>query len=303
VRIQEVIEKTVPIDSEIRNAFIDFSEMTVSVVAIVTDVVRDGRAVIGYGFNSNGRYAPSGLLRDRFIPRLLRADPESIVTDDGDNLDPHRIRQVLMTGEKPGGHGERSTGVGVLDMAVWDAVAKIEGQPLYQLLADRYRRGTVDERVFVYAAGGYYMPGKTLRDLQDEMRHYRDLGYTVSAGKYVGSISAVSACMTAYNRFGISALRDALTVIQNTRGKDRNSTQGALVLGYAILLARAGASINRQRLAERIAKRFTPGRLLGAAKSYRDFKRVTLPESVAAVVQEEYNRNLRVGKIEESAAA
>ena len=103
--------------------------------------VRDGRPVIGYGFNSNGRYAPSGLIRERFIPRLLSADPAALATDDGSNLDPHKIWSVMMTGEKPGGHGERSVAVGTLDMAVWDAVAKIAEQPLYRLLADRYRGG------------------------------------------------------------------------------------------------------------------------------------------------------------------
>jgi D(-)-tartrate dehydratase len=37
-----------------------------------------------------------------------------------------------MTNEKPGGHGERSVAVGTLDMAVWDAVAKVEEKPLQQ---------------------------------------------------------------------------------------------------------------------------------------------------------------------------
>src|SRR3712207_6514182 len=155
MKIVDVREMAAPIKSTIRNAYIDFSRMTVAVVALVTDVVRDGRPVIGYGFNSNGRYARSGLLRDRFILRLLAADPESLLTDDGDNLDPHKIWTVLMTGEKPGGHGERSVAVGTLDMAVWDAVAKIEGKPLWRLLAERYRQSEADETVFAYAAGGY----------------------------------------------------------------------------------------------------------------------------------------------------
>lgn len=187
MKITRVIEKAVPIDSQIRNAFIDFSKMNVSVVALVTDVVRDGKPVVGYGFNSNGRYAPSGLLRDRFIPRLLEAEPDAILNDEGDNLDPHRIRQILMTGEKPGGHGERSTAVGVLDMAVWDVVAKVEDLPLYQLLANRYRSGVVDDRVFVYAAGGYYHPGKGLTELQDEMRSYLGMGYSVVKMKIGGA--------------------------------------------------------------------------------------------------------------------
>jgi L-alanine-DL-glutamate epimerase-like enolase superfamily enzyme len=186
MRILDVREMAVPISSDIRNAWIDFSTMTASVVAIVTDQVRDGRRVTGYGFNSNGRYAPSSLLRERFIPRLLAAEPAQIVNDEGDNLDPHRIWDVLMTNEKPGGHGERSVAVGTLDMAVWDAAAKLEGKPLYRLLAERYRDGEADEQVFVYAAGGYYQPGKGLDALQDEMRHYLDLGFTVVKMKIGG---------------------------------------------------------------------------------------------------------------------
>ncbi|MCL6454214.1 MAG: mandelate racemase/muconate lactonizing enzyme family protein [Alicyclobacillus sp.] len=190
MKIVEIQEVAVPIKSSIRNAYIDFSKMTASVVAIVTDVVRDGRRVIGYGFNSNGRYAPSGLLRERFIPRLLEADPKQIVNDEGTNFDPHKIRNILMTGEKPGGHGERSVAVGVLDMAVWDAVAKIEGKPLYRLLAERYRGGVVDDKVFVYAAGGYYQPGKDLQALKDEMKGYLDLGYSVVKMKIGGDTLA-----------------------------------------------------------------------------------------------------------------
>ena len=114
----EIREMAAPITSTIRNAYIDFSKMTVSVVAVITDVVRDGRPVIGYGFNSNGRYAPSGLIRERFIPRLIEADADPLLTDDGSNLDPHKIWAVMMTGEKPGGHGERSVAVGTIDMAV-----------------------------------------------------------------------------------------------------------------------------------------------------------------------------------------
>ncbi len=190
MKIVDIIEKTVPISSSIRNAYIDFSKMTAAAVAIVTDVVKDGRRVVGYGFNSNGRYAPSGLLRDRFIPRLLAADSADILNAAGDNFDPFRIWDILMTGEKPGGHGERSVAVGVLDMAVWDVVAKIEGKPLYRLLAEAYRNGEWDERVFVYAAGGYYQPDKDLTALQDEMKGYLDLGYSVVKMKIGGAVLA-----------------------------------------------------------------------------------------------------------------
>jgi L-alanine-DL-glutamate epimerase-like enolase superfamily enzyme len=177
VRIVEIRERAASIASPIANAYIDFSKMTCSVVAVVTDVVRDGRRVVGYGFNSNGRYAQGALMRERFVPRLVAAAPEALVDEANDNLDPFRIWATMMANEKPGGHGERSVAVGTIDMAVWDAVAKIARKPLHRLLADRYRGGVADERVWVYAAGGYYYPGKDHRALQDEMRGYLDRGY------------------------------------------------------------------------------------------------------------------------------
>lgn len=186
IRITDVLEVTKPIASPIRNAYIDFSRMTTSLVAVVTDVVRDGRPVIGYGFNSNGRYGQGGLIRERFAPRILEADPASLMDDTGDNLDPVRIAGAMMSNEKPGGHGERSVAVGTLDMAVWDAVAKIAGQPLFRLLAQRHGL-QADPRVFVYAAGGYYYPGKDLGALRAEMRSYLDRGYTVVKMKIGGA--------------------------------------------------------------------------------------------------------------------
>ncbi|KMO18778.1 mandelate racemase/muconate lactonizing enzyme family protein [Methylobacterium platani] len=177
MRITAIRDIVAPIKSDIANAWIDFSTMTASVVAVVTDVVVDGRPVVGFGFNSNGRYAPQGLLRERFIPRLLSAAPEDLQGEDG-LIDPHRAWAAMMRNEKPGGHGERSVAVGVLDMALWDALAKAKGVPLWRLLADRYRGGEADPTAWVYAAGGYYYPGKGVGALQDEMRSYLDRGYS-----------------------------------------------------------------------------------------------------------------------------
>jgi L-alanine-DL-glutamate epimerase-like enolase superfamily enzyme len=193
MKIVRIIESTRPIQSAIRNAYIDFSKMTLSLVAVVTDVIRDGEPVVGYGFNSNGRYGQGGLIRERFIPRLLEADPASLINDEGDNLDPHRIWSRMMVNEKPGGHGERSVAVGTLDMAVWDAVAKIAGQPLHDLLARRYGTMAADPRVFVYAAGGYYHPGKELDGLRAEMTSYLERGYSVVKMK-IGGASLAEDC-------------------------------------------------------------------------------------------------------------
>src|SRR4051794_25352407 len=186
VRIVDIRESTKPIASPIRNAYIDFSKMTTSLVAVVTDVVRDGRRVVGYGFNSNGRYGQGGLIRERFAPRLLEADPASLLDETGENLDPDRVWAAMMANEKPGGHGERSVAVGTIDIAVWDAVAKIAGKPLFRLLAERHGR-EANPRVFVYAAGGYYYTGKEIEGLRTEMRGYLDRGYSVVKMKIGGA--------------------------------------------------------------------------------------------------------------------
>jgi D(-)-tartrate dehydratase len=185
--VTAVREKTVRIGSPIANAYIDFSEMTCSVAAVITDVVRDGKPVIGYGFNSNGRYGQGSLIRERFAPRILRADPKTLIDEEHENLDPARIWACLMSNEKPGGHGERAVAVGTIDMAVWDAVAKIAEKPLFRLLAERYGNGLADPKVFVYAAGGYYYPARDLSALKDEMRSYLDRGYTVVKMKIGGA--------------------------------------------------------------------------------------------------------------------
>jgi L-alanine-DL-glutamate epimerase-like enolase superfamily enzyme len=187
MKITRIREATAPIASEIRNAYISFATMTVSLVAVETDVVRDGHPVIGYGFTSNGRYAQGGILRERFIPRLMAADPKSLIDERNDNLDPVAVWKTFMANEKPGGHGDRAHAAGGLDMAVWDAVAKIAEKPLWQLLSERFNGGRHDEKVLVYPGGGYYYPGKELDGLKAEMRGYQSQGYKVVKMKIGGA--------------------------------------------------------------------------------------------------------------------
>ena len=187
MKITRIREATAPISSEIRNAYISFTAMTASIVAVETDVVRDGKPVIGYGFLSNGRYAQGGILRERFIPRIMAADPATLIDKEQDNLDPFAIWRTFMTNEKPGGHGDRAHAAGALDMAVWDAVAKIADKPLWRLLSDRFNGGQADDKVLVYPGGGYYYPGKELDGLKDEMRRYQDQGYRVVKMKIGGA--------------------------------------------------------------------------------------------------------------------
>ena len=77
MRILDIREIAVPLKSELKNSSFDFSEMTTSVVAVITDVVRERRPVAGFSFNSTGRYACGAQMRTRFIPRLLGAETVS----------------------------------------------------------------------------------------------------------------------------------------------------------------------------------------------------------------------------------
>ena len=187
MRIKDIRETSVALRSNLRNAAFDFSEMTTSVVAVITDVVREGRPVAGFAFNSTGRYACGAQMRDRFIPRILKAPPESLANGRGDNLDPEKVLACMMQREKPGGHTERSVAVGTIEVAVWDAVAKIAGQPLHRVLARKYNRGKSPAKVPCYVGGGWYEPGKGLKELQDEIRAKLDQGYRTMKIKVGGA--------------------------------------------------------------------------------------------------------------------
>ena len=178
MRITDIREIAVPLNLSLRNAVFDFSQMTTSVVAVITDVIRDGKPVVGYAFNSTGRYACGAQMRARFIPRILDSDPDSLIDEERNNLDPEKILAAMMQGEKPGGHSDRSVGIGTIEFAVWDAIAKIEEKPAFRSIEERYNPGGAKPKMFVYVGGGWYAPGKGTPELLDEMRGYLDMGYT-----------------------------------------------------------------------------------------------------------------------------
>ncbi len=186
MRIVDIRETSVPLNSTLANSSFDFSEMTTSVVAVITDVKRDGRPVTGFAFNSTGRYACGAQMRARFIPRILKAEPQSLLNAAGDNFAPEKILDAMLVNEKSGGHSERSIGIGTIEVAVWDAVAKIAEKPLHRLLAERFNGGKIAEKVFCYVGGGWYAPGKTTQDLRNEMKGHLDAGYTMLKMKVGG---------------------------------------------------------------------------------------------------------------------
>src|SRR5438552_8044079 len=187
MRINHIRETSVALNSTLKNSSIDFSEMTTSVVAVITDVMRGGKPVVGYAFNSTGRYACGAQMRARFIPRLLKADPKSLLDDAGTNLDPAKCVAAMMRNEKSGGHSERSVGIGTIEVAIWDAVAKIEEKPLHVVLADRFGGDPAIKTCFVYVGGGWYAPGKGIPELCDEMKRHLDAGYTMLKMKVGGA--------------------------------------------------------------------------------------------------------------------
>jgi D(-)-tartrate dehydratase len=186
MRIVDIHEIAVPLNSKLSNAVFSFQDMTTSIVAVVTDVIRGGKPIVGYAFNSTGRYACGAQMRDRFIPRLKRA-PDEHTTLDPQAFDPDLILKAMMFGEKPGGDIERSVGIGTIENAIWDATAKIADVPVYKLIADRYRGGQYEKRMFCYVGGGWYSPGKGIPELLDEMRSHLDLGYTLLKIKVGGA--------------------------------------------------------------------------------------------------------------------
>ena len=153
MKIVSIAERTAPIASSLRNARIDFSEITASVVAVVTDQFRDGRRVVGHAFNSFGRYGCGGPLRERFIPRLLRATPAELNDPASGIVDPQRALDLMLRREKAGAHAERSMAVGTLELALWDIVGKYHGVPVYELLG-----GPCRDRIRMYRGVGGATP-------------------------------------------------------------------------------------------------------------------------------------------------
>ncbi|MCB1742057.1 MAG: mandelate racemase [Gammaproteobacteria bacterium] len=182
MRIIDIRELAVPLQGNIANAMVNFAAHTVSLVAVQTDVIRNGRPLCGIGFDSIGRFAQSGLLRERILPRLRNAPMAALLDDDGRRFDPARVLALGLRDEKPGGHGDRACAMAAVELAFWDLNAKLDDEPAYVSIARHFGRAVDAEGVPVYAAGGYYYPDDHadagLQRLRDEIARYRDLGYS-----------------------------------------------------------------------------------------------------------------------------
>jgi L-alanine-DL-glutamate epimerase-like enolase superfamily enzyme len=187
MQIVDIREIAVRLQGDVANAVVSFAEHDVSLVAIVSDVIRDGRPVVGFAFNSIGRFAQGGILRERVIPRLRAAAPKDLLDAAGLRFDPAKVAAVAMRNEKPGGHGDRAGAVAAIELAIWDLNAKLAGEPACHTIARAFGRSAPAETMSAYAAGGYYYPGDSASRLRDEFAAYRDLGFTAFKMKIGGA--------------------------------------------------------------------------------------------------------------------
>ena len=177
MRITHVRELAVKLEGGVANAVVNFSEHTVSLVAVITDVIRSGRPVVGIGFNSIGRFAQSGIIRDRMIPRLMTAVPSSVLDPSGERFDAGKVLTTVMRNEKPGGHGDRAGAAAAIEHAIWDLNAKLACEPAYVTIARAFGRKPTEGSVEVYTGGGYYYAPGTGQTLRDEFLRYREMGF------------------------------------------------------------------------------------------------------------------------------
>lgn len=186
LRIVDIRETSVRLQGNVTNSVVSFADHTVSLVALISDVRRNGRPLVGMAFNSIGRHAQGGILRDRMIPRVLGADPGSLLAPETGLLDPGRVLERAMKDEKPGGHGDRAAAAGAVELACWDLLAKHADEPAHVTIARAHGREPGRDGAPVYAAGGYYRPGDGVGRLKAELRGYRDDGYPMAKIKIGG---------------------------------------------------------------------------------------------------------------------
>ncbi|AZO80656.1 MULTISPECIES: enolase C-terminal domain-like protein [unclassified Bosea (in: a-proteobacteria)] len=187
MKIVDIRDIAVRLQGDVANAVVSFAEHDVSLIAVVSDVIRAGRPVVGFAFNSIGRFAQTGILRERVIPRLRVAAASDLLDAEGRRFDPAKIAAVAMRNEKPGGHGDRAGAVAALELAIWDLNAKLAGEPACQTIARAFGRSAPAATVHAYAAGGYYYPGDSANGLRNEFAAYRDLGFTAFKMKIGGA--------------------------------------------------------------------------------------------------------------------
>lgn len=233
MRIVDIREVSVPLRGDVHNSMVNFAGHTVSLVAVKTDTPSNGRPLTGVAFNSIGRHAQGGILRDRMVPRLLAADPDDLLDPSTGLLSPARVLDRAMRDEKPGGHGDRAAAAAAVELAVWDLLAKHHDEPAHATIARAFGRPPATTGVPVYAAGGYYRPGDSLARLRDEIAGYLDQGYPAVKIK-IGGLPLPADLARVETAVEVAGGGDRVAVDANGRfGRDQ-------ALAYAAALADLG---------------------------------------------------------------
>jgi L-alanine-DL-glutamate epimerase-like enolase superfamily enzyme len=234
MKIVKILEQPVRLKSNISNSLVNFATHTVSVLAVVTDKIINGKPATGLAFNSIGRFDQSGILRNRMIPRLLSAKPDSLLNPETERLCPAKVLKCAMQNEKPGGHGDRAHAASALEIAIWDLNAKLEDEPAAITIARSFGRRLEIPKISVYAAGGYYYEGQHAQALQDELKGYRDSGFTMFKMK-IGGASMAEDIQRIESALSIAGAGTNLAVDANGRfGLDQAIAYGQAMQPYAL---------------------------------------------------------------------
>lgn len=141
----------------IRNGKYTYTESGTAIVRVRTD---DGVEGIGW---AGGQAGPDKVVYE--AAKDLSGHALGLSVFDVECLW-ERMYQPKLVGRR----GLTTRAMAAIDIAMWDAAGKTIGVPLYRML------GGFRNRVPAYLAGGYYLDGKTLDDLAEEMRHKVSLG-------------------------------------------------------------------------------------------------------------------------------
>lgn len=120
-----------------------------------------------------------------------------------------------------------------------------------------------------------------------------DMGFRIATDSTDGVISAIGALHAVYTKYGDVALVWTLGTIKETWGVDREAFHGSIIHGYASILDKHGSNVDRARLVKMVEKQYTPGRLIGAARTHREMFKGTLPVAIVQIVEAAYNHGLR----------
>jgi Family of unknown function (DUF6551) len=107
-----------------------------------------------------------------------------------------------------------------------------------------------------------------------------------------GAVACVSAMLFVYRSFGGDTLDSTFKILQATWGKqDQHAFEAPFVRGYGEFLSEYRKA-NWQRLSEKIAKRYSPGAFIGAAKMGRDVEGGSIASNIKRILLATYNRGL-----------